>query len=145
MECFVCADGEGELHRVCKCPTRVHAACFARLVGTVPAHHYACPVCTAVYVTRTRVHMHTLPITPQRAIVSACMCTLLVVSQLFSAILYVHATRDAGWPVLLAIAMWACTAATMCGFVAYQHCILWIGVRVARHLVLPPPEEALRV
>lgn len=45
--CFICMT-EGDLYRVCRCNTRVHSACFARLVA-MPAHSARCAVCQCPY------------------------------------------------------------------------------------------------
>lgn len=51
--CFLCGDSRPPLLRVCHCDTRVHTACFLRLLR-VPSHSEQCPVCQHRYRLRHR-------------------------------------------------------------------------------------------
>ena len=49
--CFVCLESSGELFRVCKCSTLVHADCFDQLVRSVESHNTGCAICLTAYKT----------------------------------------------------------------------------------------------
>ena len=51
--CFLCGVATPPLLRACHCDTRVHTACFLRLLR-VPAHAERCPVCQYTYRLRRR-------------------------------------------------------------------------------------------
>ena len=43
--CYVCEEVlDTPVRRVCRCDTRIHDHCFAKLVDEVPSHHDSCPV-----------------------------------------------------------------------------------------------------